>query len=270
MERTNCANVSALEIEKPFGRDHQGIGMGSWRWISLLALCAILVPMTTSAQSAKPARLVGKIEEMQLDVRPDSSGRLLGLVQGAVGMPQSLAHLSGLLPARKAPMTVCFKARNRDGTYFANGELSAPDGEDRMLPVQAPDFPKVAITKALAQPRPEDLAVMFVAPPCDGRKPLAYPASLGPAGNTITATLNMGSLRGDPEARLTPKGGTRPEITGTCRRLQGRSLAFNVLCEFVLPANFAGGPQTLSVDYAPVRNPDDTAVFEIWAAAYQP
>lgn len=270
MERANCADVNAFECEKPVVRDRHGIGAGSWRHFFLLALCALLAPTAASAQSAKPARLVGKIEEMQLDVRPDSGGRLLGLVQGATGTPQSLAHLGGLLPERKAPMTVCFKARNRDGTYSASGELLAPDGKDRILPVQAPDFPKVAIAKALAQPRPEDLAVMFFASPCDGRQPRAYPASLGPAGNMITATLNLGSLRENPEARLTPKGGTHPEITGTCRLLQGRSLSFNVLCEFALPAHFAGGLQTLSVDYAPIRGPDDTAMFEIWAASYRP
>ena len=231
MERAkDCACAVVRGCQLPVAPNRSAIGPSSWEWISLLALCAIVLPAASSAQVA--ARLVGKIEERQLDVRPDSGGQLIGLIQGEAGTSQNIAQLSGLLPARKAPMTVCLKARQprwhllrqrrafSPGWRRANAEgggAGLPEGRHREGPAPTTSGGSGGDVRRPTLRPPDVFRIPGVARPCRQH-------DYGHA--------DLGDLLEDPEARLTPEGKTRPEIAGTCRRLPGRSLSFNVLCEF--------------------------------------
>jgi hypothetical protein len=212
--------------------------------------------------------MTGTIEERQQDLRRDSSGQLVGLTQG--DSVQDIAALAGLLPTR-GDMTVCFKARNRDGTYIADGQLKAPAGGPQAVLVAAPGFPTLLRTKQLERSDPRELAMLFHDGHCSEPRKVAYPAGFGSRTARLTATLNLGSLNGTPTAKLkrTPAGGP-DDIPGTCAQLAGRSISFNVVCTFDLPAGFAGGEHLLSVDFKPARGPGNVSESAVWVAPYRP
>jgi hypothetical protein len=231
--------------------------------VGLMALGAAAVPGTLSAQSSKSVRLTGSIEERRLDVRPDSTGRLLGLIQGNSSLVQDMQILQGLLPERRSALDVCFRARDRDGTYAADGKLEAPVGPAAAVPVAVAGFPNVAKQKSLTLSRPDDLAMLFVAAPCTDRRSRAFPATFGSDASVLTATLNLGHISEVPEAKLSANG---RDLPGTCTSVKGKSVSFNVICKFQLPTGFNGGEQTLVVDFKPLRGPGTVSEFAIWVA----
>lgn len=240
-------------------------GAGSCR--TLAGAAALLAAWALPALAQAPAgKLVGRVQEERLDLRPDSSGQLVGWVQGGGDDRRlELKNLAGLLPATKDQTTVCLRARNRAGMYVASGVLTAADGNtERALAVDAPGFPRYTDDDVM-KPHPDDLAALFLAGHCEATDALVYPAAFSSAGKVVTAMLNLGALRGDPTARLKLKGSDRA-LDSRCRRLGGRSTSYNVICSFQLPdAGFAGHAE-LVVDYAPARNPGNQVGFQVWVA----
>jgi hypothetical protein len=236
---------------------------------ALAALAGLTLGLAGAhAQPAAGPRLSGQVDEVRSDFRPDSSvGYLIGLRQGDKAQTVDLRRLAGLLPKRERLMSVCFKARNRAGTYRASGLLTAPGGEEHELGVQAPGFPKYADDKDLKELRADDIAALYLAAPCEARKTTVYPASFGLGrGQVVTAMFNLIEPRDAPSSRLEYGRNPGKSIAGTCRKLHGNSRAYNVICEYLLGPGFAGQGATLVVDYEPMRGPPDTFDVAIWVA----